>query len=280
MNRLQKKCFIVSAGTHLLLAFILLVGPAFLSSKDKLENSPILDFIPVKTVDALASGGGNPRASSPAVSPAVPVPPRHESNESRPPPTPVRREPEPSKLVERQESESLELKHDRKPRLPQVSTTLKSRHSATTEKQTAKSDNREREMADARRRALAALNHAASEMANDMSGSTTIELKGPGGGGVPYANFLQAVKSVYSRNWTVPDGASDGATISASVTIARDGTVVSSRITRRSGDAIADTSVEMLLERIRFAAPLPDGAKEDQRTVTIDFSVKAQRQIG
>ena len=33
MNRLAKKCLIASAGLHLLLFVILLVGPAFLSKK-------------------------------------------------------------------------------------------------------------------------------------------------------------------------------------------------------------------------------------------------------
>ena len=38
MNRLQKKCFIASAGMHLLLVLILIIGPAFLSSKSKIED--------------------------------------------------------------------------------------------------------------------------------------------------------------------------------------------------------------------------------------------------
>ena len=46
MNRMQQKCFVASAGFHLLLVLILLVGPAFLSSKSKSDNSPILDVIP------------------------------------------------------------------------------------------------------------------------------------------------------------------------------------------------------------------------------------------
>jgi hypothetical protein len=45
MNRLNQKCFVGSAGFHLLLMVILLVGPAFLSSKSKSDNSPPLDVI-------------------------------------------------------------------------------------------------------------------------------------------------------------------------------------------------------------------------------------------
>jgi hypothetical protein len=35
MNRLQKKCVIVTAGIHLLLLVILMVGPAFFRSEER-----------------------------------------------------------------------------------------------------------------------------------------------------------------------------------------------------------------------------------------------------
>lgn len=106
-------------------------------------------------------------------------------------------------------------------------------------------------------------------------------MPGPGGGGPTYANFLQAVKTVYAKAWIVPDGVTDDeATAAASVTIARDGTVVSARIIRPSGNSLADQSVETVLRRVTFAVPLPDDAKENERTVTIKFNVKAKRELG
>jgi hypothetical protein len=80
------------------------------------------------------------------------------------------------------------------------------------------------------------------------------ELHGPGGGGVPYANFLDGIRKRYSDAWLVPDGVTDDeATATASVTIARDGTVLSSRLIQSSGNALADQSVEMTLRRVTFA---------------------------
>jgi len=73
MSRLQKKCFIVSAGVHLLLFVILLVGPAFLSSKSHLEEVQALDFYPSKLIDAALIGGGNRNAKPP---PAIQTPPQ------------------------------------------------------------------------------------------------------------------------------------------------------------------------------------------------------------
>ena len=126
-------------------------------------------------------------------------------------------------------------------------------------------------------RILAAARDAARGVRSGASKSTEIDMPGYGGGGVPYANFLQAVKSLYANAWTVPDGVTDDeATATASITILKDGTVREARITRSSGNDRVDQSVETVLNRIRFAVPLPDGAKENQRTVTIKFNVKAK----
>jgi TonB family protein len=75
----------------------------------------------------------------------------------------------------------------------------------------------------------------------------------------------------------VPQSVTDNsATVTVSVTIARNGTVVSTEIIRRSGNAAVDQSVEAVLNRVKYAAPLPDDAKEDQRTVEIVFDVKSK----
>jgi TonB family protein len=277
MNRLHKKCFIASAGTHLLLALILFIGPAFLSAKNtKSEDMQLLDFIPTRTVDALVApnSGGAPVHRQQQQQPAaqsLPV------QESKPPPVQKAQEPQ---VIDKKEAESFEVK-PQKPRLPQVDTTLKTRRSTNKEKPAEKSDNKEREAADNRRKTAALIARATANLDKGLSASTSIRIgDGDGGGSGPaYANFLQVVKSVYTRMWSVPDGASDGAVISVSVTIARNGDVVRSSITRRSGDAIADASVEILLDRVQHVAPLPEDSKEDQRTVNIDFSVKAAKRL-
>jgi TonB family protein len=282
MNRLQKKCFIASAGVHLLLAMLLVFGPGFISTRSKSDDLPILDFVPVKTVDALISGGGNPKAKPPPMTPT----PQPQVTPPAPPPPEKLREPEPEKELARDvkplktEEESLEPSKKK----IEISTKLVSRNQEdkTDTKMRAEEKAREeaRRAADARRRLARQIGQTAERIGSETSGETSIELKGPGGGGVPYANFLAAVKTVYANAWVVPDGVTDDrATTAASVTIARDGTVVSSKIVRRSGDSVVDQSVQMTLGRVRYAAPLPDG-KEDQRTVTINFNVRAKRLLG
>jgi len=285
MNRLQKKCFIASVGVHLFLALLLLFGPGFMSTRSKSDDLPILDFVPVKTVDALISGGGNPKAQPPPAAPLAQAQPPPTTVASQPAPEKVR-EPDPPKDVKppRTEEESLEPSKKK----VEISTKLVSRNQEDKSESKARSEEKAREhakkAADARRRlARQIIGQTAERIGSEVSSSTSVKLdfRGPGGGGVPYANFLQAVKTVYANAWVVPDGVTDDqATTAASVTIARDGTVVSSRIIRRSGDSVVDQSVQATLDRVQFAAPLPDDAKESQRTVTINFNVRAKRLLG
>jgi colicin import membrane protein len=280
MDRTQKKCLIASTGVHLLLAVILVVGPAFLSSKGQSDNLPVLDFIPVKTVDALVSGGGERDAKPPPSAPA-PQPPAPQPLPAPAIEKPIVKESPKEEEVKplKPEPDSLEPAKEHK-KLPDVSTALTTRTKDKAEKTREEARDREqaKALADARRRAAQEIDQAVDNIASGISGSTALKLRGPGGGGLPYANFLQAVKSVYDRAWIAPDGAAEGdAVVTASVTIARDGTVISARITNASGNSAVDRSVQAALDRVRKAAPLPDDAKEDQRTVDIRFNAKAKR---
>ena len=115
-----------------------------------------------------------------------------------------------------------------------------------------------------------------------MSRGTEIKLgNGTGTSGVSYGNWLSAIKKIYTDAWVVPDGVTDdSATVTASITIARNGEVLSTSIVRGSENPLVDHSVKAALDRVTHAAPLPEGAKEDQRTVTINFNVKAKQGLG
>ncbi len=285
MDRLQKKCLVVSVGLHLLLAGILVVGPAFLLSKSQPPEMQVLDFVPYRTVDAMVSGGGNPNGSVPRPAPVVQhqVPPQPQPQPA-PPPKPEVREPDPPK--ETAKSESLEPAEPPKHKV-EISKKLVTRQdpARAEAKKRAEAQAREeaRQWADARRRAADAIGRAADHITTEVSSGTSLELKGPGGGGVPYANFNQAVMSVYKRAWTgtVPhDATEEDVAAVASVTIARSGDVISARIIRSSGKPAVDRSVQSVLERVKYAAPLPEDSKEEQRTVSITFNVNAQKGVG
>src|SRR5439155_4474388 len=75
MNRLQNKCLIASLALHALLCAILVVGPAFLSSRQRDLDLPILEVIPDRLTDLPFSGGGNPNAKPPPSAPRPLQPP-------------------------------------------------------------------------------------------------------------------------------------------------------------------------------------------------------------
>jgi TonB family protein len=288
MNRLARKCFVASAGVHLLLLAILLVGPAFLTSKAPgPESFPVIEFVPIMTTDLPTSGGGSPSGAPPLPQPTPPAPlPKPEIKPTPVPPAPreVRPAPAPPPTERARSTEPDVTDTKPKKRLPEVSTEVVTRKpDPKANRRTPSDDAEDTRAADARTRAREVAREfasAAGALRKGLSGSTSVELLGPGGGGIPYANFKQSVFSVYYNAWEPPARiANENAIAKASVTIDRDGTVINFQITAPSGDADMDASVRRTLERVKYAAPLPEGSKESQRTVTIVFDLKAKRGI-
>lgn len=275
MNRLQKKCVIATAGFHLLLLVILLVGPAFFNPKPKMDNSKVIDVIPPNLIDeALNSGvkGAQPPIPARIVTPQPIVQPQPQQQPTPPTPKPVVQpapapkptfvqkvakifEPEPKPEPEKQISKPVENQPHKKiqPNLEQV--VRPSPKSSTPAK--SKDDSR-------------VIKNIADALRHNLSSPTEINV--PGDSSVAYANYATVVKSVYDHAWTLPDSVAKDENITVSVTIANDGTVISSRIVTPSGDSPADASVQRTLDRVKFVAAFPDGATEKERTYTIIFN--------
>ena len=100
------------------------------------------------------------------------------------------------------------------------------------------------------------------------------------GNGPATANWRAAVGLLYTRAWVPPSDADASSTVDARVTIARNGDVLSAHVVRSSGNASLDRSVERVLRKVRQAPPLPDNAREDQRTVTITFDLNVKQALG
>jgi TonB family protein len=256
MNRLQKKCVIVTAGIHLLLIVILFVGPAFFSPKPKADNWQVLDVIPANLIDApFNSGVANAQPPPPApVTPPAPAPEKIEQ------PKPVKETVKAPTPVEKPDVNQ--------PRKVQISTQLVAR---TTPKNSPTTDNSQQQQQQAR-----AIRSALRNLKSNLTPGTTIDM--PGNSSAAYADYGQAVKSIYDQAWSLPANiASDDESVIVNVTIASDGTVVSARIVTPSGDANVDASVRRTLERVKFIAPFPNGALAKERSYTINFNPKAKR---
>lgn len=302
MSRLEKKCFIASAAAHALLIVVLVLAPAFFVPKRKPPAPPLLDVIPSKIVDGVLFGGNQTQPAPPPQPQPAPQPqPQAKREEPRPAPPPPepRREPEPPpRPPKRNDIPRIEPepKKTAKPKAepkkpPQVSlqpkivsigkAEPKKNHQKQTENDHERREQEQRlkELARAADTQAKRLNQALNSLRDNLSNSTDVHIPGPGS--EAFANYAQVVKSIYDRAWVFREDIADlRATVEATITVARDGTVLSARITRKSGTTVLDRSVQEVLERVKFIAPFPDGATEIQRTFDLTFNPALKRATG
>jgi TonB family protein len=275
MNRLQKKCIIASIGFHLSLLVILFVSAAFLARDTGPAFKPI-DFVPVRVIEGALAGGGNPDANPlppapPAPQPPAPVTPpvqeqvKVEQPKELPKPEPVKIEkPGPAPAPPK-------AKPVKQP--PQISTTLVT-GKPTTNKTPAKPASTAKD--DERKKVAEQFGKAAAGLRNKLAPTTSIELRGIGGGGDTYAGVQQTILSTYDRAWISPQGVNKSeAIVEVEVTVESDGSVSSAHITTPSGDAQVDRSVEKALRSVS-SIPGWDGKK---RTVEFSFNTRAKEMI-
>jgi TonB family protein len=134
--------------------------------------------------------------------------------------------------------------------------------------------------AEARRRAEIRgqrVNRLVAGLQQNLSSSTSVTV--PGTGGATYASYSSFVDLIYRTAWAPlkpREAAEANASVLVRVVIARDGTVVSSDIRRRSGNGPLDQSVRAALDRVRtIGRPFPEGARDAQREFDIEFNLQS-----
>jgi len=290
MDRLQKKCLIGSGCMHVFLALLLLVGSAFFIQPEKRPDAlPQVRIIPSILIDkAMAGGGGNPNVAKtddqqkgdttvpqpkPAeIKPVVQQPTPKPKERVVEPPKPKPQKPDPPKEVatkpqtEKPKETALNLKP-----------TTRSEMQKKTPKDTAAE-------ADAKRRTELAqkvakeLGGVQQSLVAGFKGGTKMEVWGPGG--EAYAGYEAFVQAVYDNAWETSHLIDFDGAVRVTVTIRRTGDVISAYITKGCGTVVVDKSVQRALDRVKFVAPFPAGAKDEQRTFNITFDLKAKRLIG
>lgn len=293
MNRLQKKCLIATAGTHLLLIVALLCS-GFITSKPKTDNVPLLDVIPENVVEAAINSGVRnpvkppPEAIKPPESqiekPPMPEPPKPEPKpEPAPEKTPEPELPKPDKSNEPDVKVVVKPQPKPKPHTPVVDLTVKIKNPTkpTVKDTRAEDEAREaREQQRVRDARLRAIRSATSSISKNFSSATDVSMP-EGEGTVSFASYASVVKSIYEAKWQAPDdAANDQAVTKVSVTIARDGRVVESHVVSPSGDSKVDASVRRTLNNVKFIREFPEGAKESEKTFIINFNLQAKRSFG
>ncbi len=302
MSRLQKKCLIASGTLHGLLVLIVLTSSAFLLKKEEPVDQQVLTFIPDKLVDAALQ---RPAAQVPAQAqntpppsnqtpPAEIKPPDPESirqppkaDPPKPQPEPPKREiarPDPIKPKEPPKKEPIKtepvklepkkpdpIKIDLSKRQVRDNTGLIEQKEAARRAQEAKA---RQDLENRRNQALASLNSLASKLSTPTVGATSLDL---GTVGVSYASLDAWIRKVYMDSWQKPAELQAGDfSVMVKVVIRRDGTVESGIVTGPSGISKLDKSVRDVLARVKtIGKEFPEGAREEKRTYTIEFNLKA-----
>jgi TonB family protein len=290
MNRLQKKCVIGTVGIHLLLFLILIVGPAFFNPQPKVDNTQVLDMIPANLVDAAVNSGVRgaqlpqptpvqPQPQPPPPQPQYSPPPPRIAQPPPPAPTPS---PSPSLIKEFERYFASKPTPSVKPDMTPVERPVKHQDtddnikiSLTKVKRTPQKNSSPDNAADARE-----LNKELRTLKTSLSSSTKIDL--PGNSSASEASYVSALQSVYDRALrpNVPEQAASGSekTI-VKVTIASDGTVISSEIISPSGDPAWDNAVQRTLNQVTYIAAFPEGATEKERSYNLGFSPDIERSL-
>lgn len=279
MNRLQTKCVIATAGIHLLLLLLLVFGSAFFNPQPKPDDTHLLNYISSTAVDTALNSGvrdAMPPPPAPAVTtqpPPVPAPPTP-AVQTAPPPAPKPVEtptlPERLKNLFTPEPKPAPVKPapetpEPKPHQIQINTQLVARTAPKNPPLTSKQDNS---------RAIAS---AIKNLQNHLKPGPVVDV--PGESNVAYSSYKDTLATIYYNAWVTPEGAAnDEADAIVKITVARDGTVVTSRIITPSGDAKVDDSVRRALDRVSSVDPLPDQSKSEQE-FTIDFNLKTKQML-
>ena len=281
-KRLQRKCIIASTGFHLSLLVVLLFGSAFFTSEEpKKKYLEVITIMPDVTTDVPNVTGGTPNVAPPPPAPPNPVrqpdPPSTPKDEPKTEPV-TEKKPEPVKPTPNSFSEKPD-----KPRKPTIDLTLKK--GTQTGKKTTTQTQKQTSNNDSARDIARAFDAASRTIRENLSSSTKVGIPGPGNGEFLSAGYENVIQSVYQARYDVELSSASEAgerqtEVGVSVTIRRDGTVISSRILQPSGSPALNKLVQRVLDKVTFIAPFPPKSSDTQRTFNIIFDLKPKKALG
>jgi TonB family protein len=316
MTRFETKCLVGAAGLHGVLLGTILATAAFRTEPPKQSVTPI-SWIALQTSDTPGLMKGNPDArptvakqQPPAAQPAEPVAqpqpekpqpqpekvePRSEPTppkvQSDPPPKPHRHSVEPDLTpIHKTESEPLNPK-SWKSRVKSandikvdLSTKVKTSHHTTRTSSSSDDEAEARAQAAAQRRTAQSIGRTLGDLAKGINKSAAkadvFDLPGQGGNAA-FVDYRTALFSAYYNAWTCPQEVdSDLAAVEVKVVVARNGSIISAEITRKSSDGSLNRSVQRALDAVSKLPPFPEGSTDEQRSFKIRFNVKAKQSLG
>ncbi|MBL67565.1 MAG: hypothetical protein CMO74_03785 [Verrucomicrobiales bacterium] len=288
-KRLQKKCFMVSLGMHLLLLLVVVFGVAFATTRKDEE--------PVKYISLTVAREEAPSAAPQQHQARRVVPPENIRRVT--PPTPPRKVVEPPrKQVKTHTQRSVKTTPPKNPSPVKPKNTRKSTNAAKPKSQPKQQKSRPKvpkikvnskvfsnkgtassqPKVNPARKAVNTVKvnpNAVNNLKSKLSSTLQAVVFRPGSSS--YNNYKEWVRQKYQQTWNsgrLP-GQRYRQVVTVKVTVSRSGQVLSSSIVRRSGQAPLDASVQGTLNVVRsIGRSFPAGVKESRQTFTIDFQMR------
>jgi len=278
MTRLIKRCFVLSVGLHLLVVAVLIICATYLFAEKPKEIQQKISLIAPEVLDNIL----NPSQPAPPSSqPPMPVRPVRPVKPN--PPTPVKpavkpNPPRPIKTVRPDPPRPVKPKQKPRPQpqpKPKAKTPAKPRPNIKISSNTKTSNNTSQSKQKTTPRPSVSKNDLDNIRKASQQLSAAIQVNVTGSNRAAFASYAAYVVGVYRGVWQplIPRNLSRSQVAQVTVTIRRDGTVLSARITRRTGNAALDRSVQTALNRVkRIGKAFPSGSRDTQRTFVLDFT--------
>ncbi len=270
MSRLLKKCFFLSVGLHLLLVAVLILGAAFLVTQPE-KVPPVLSMIAPSELENLL----NP-PSPPQPKPNFNQPSATRDNQVTPPRPPVKPIVQPPRVTPPKPTRVKPTPRPKKPTPKQPKNTAKTPSQIRVNIGNPKNHTNKTRPTPPRPVNPAVSSqevNSALKGLNNLSAKIKVQVRGSNR--AAFATYAQHVVAVYRRAWQplIPKNLTRTRIAEVSVTIDRTGRVIRARITRRTGDAALDKSVQRALDKVRSVGKsFPSGSRDAQRTFILDFT--------
>ena len=110
---------------------------------------------------------------------------------------------------------------------------------------------------------------ALNKLQTKLSGRTSVNVPL---GRYASANYESLIRRKYMDATIHPGAISGDPVVRVRLVIARNGTILSARVTGKSGVASWDRSVQKALDRVKFIKPFPESMKGSQQTFNLNFN--------
>ncbi|MBT3614917.1 MAG: TonB C-terminal domain-containing protein [Verrucomicrobia bacterium] len=250
MSRLKRSCVVGSVVFHALILAMLVLGPMLLAKRE--EKVRVIDLVPSAVIDKLLAPAV-PSAPPPAPAPPKPKQPEPKKVQTKPKPKPIPAKPK-----------KITPKPKPKPKPTPPKPKIKVNLNSNVRKPDAQKNESQKKAA----KRQAALNKLQAK----LSGRTSVNVPI---GRYASANYESLIRKKYMDATIHPGSTSGDPVVKVRLVIARNGTVLSARVTGKSGVASWDRSVQKALDRVKFIKPFPEAMKGSQQTFNLNFNSRS-----